>query len=173
MPLRGCAGDDKAYSLVDLVSFLPFTDKLWIWSKRIRELEDSDGPVAEAKPKTVRLPNPFFQPEPCRKCHEQATRVSSTPAGGQRYRCRSCKRTFIVGGPGRGRRIPGPVAMEAARLLQEEGLSIRATCRITGINKRTGRALARRLEAARHTAAMRAIRIGEIPHCDQARDGSQ
>lgn len=119
----------QALSLVALIGHLD-------WTSRI------------SRSPNVTPANPEFQPIPCLKCQQPATRVSANPAGGQRYRCRSCKRGFVHGGPGRSR-LARFKALEALRLF-ELGSSIRSACRETGIAKGTGRELFARWAELRH-----------------------
>lgn len=100
--------------------------------------------------------NPDFSPILCHKCPGNATRVAIEPSGGHRYRCRSCKRTFVHGGPGMGK-LPAPVAMEAARLMMDNGLSIMEASRQMGIAKSTGRAIFRRVARLRSAELVRLL----------------
>lgn len=108
--------------------------------------------------------NPNFTPVACRRCGETATRVALNPSGGQRYRCRACRSTFVHGGPGKGRRLPAYKSVEVVQLIQS-GLSIRAAARQAHINKTTGRAIAHRLEERVHRYVME---HGRLPERDLA-----
>ena len=72
----------------------------------------------------------------CPNCGENGHKFGKTRLGQQRYRCLQCDRTFSEPRPLAGMSTPiGKVAQVLSMLL--EGMSIRATCRLTGADKST------------------------------------
>ncbi|REJ87005.1 MAG: IS1 family transposase [Planctomycetota bacterium] len=72
----------------------------------------------------------------CPSCREQASKFGKTRDGQQRYRCRECRKTFSEPKPLPGLATDLESAVMALRLLLE-GMSIRATARITNLDKDT------------------------------------
>jgi transposase-like protein/IS1 family transposase len=72
----------------------------------------------------------------CPKCGEQSGKFGKTRDGQQRYRCADCRKTFSEPKPLAGCKIDPKRAAFALNLLLE-GMSVRATSRMTGLDKNT------------------------------------
>jgi len=72
----------------------------------------------------------------CQKCGEAGTKHGKTRDGQQRYRCKACKVTFPEPKPLPGLSTDLKTATMALKMLLE-GMSIRATSRLTGLDKDT------------------------------------
>jgi transposase-like protein/IS1 family transposase len=74
----------------------------------------------------------------CPTCQSEARKFGRDRAGNQRYQCKSCHKTFSE----RPARLLGDMRIELDKALQVlqlllEGMSVRATMRVTGINRNT------------------------------------
>ena len=72
----------------------------------------------------------------CHLCGEDAQKFGKTRNGQQRYRCRDCRKTFSEPKPLAGKSTPIKKAAMALNMLLE-GMSVRATSRLTGLDKNT------------------------------------
>jgi transposase-like protein/IS1 family transposase len=72
----------------------------------------------------------------CPKCGEKSQKFGKTRDGQQRYRCLECRKTFSDPKPLAAKKTPLNKAAFALQLLLE-GMSIRATSRMTGLDKNT------------------------------------
>ncbi len=115
----------------------------------------------------------------CPNCSGRTRLFGFNRNGSQRYRCDNCRRTFTVGAtrPRDGRRLAEERAVMCLRMLLE-GNSIRATARLTGVDKRTiiglvvdtGRKCIPFLDATIHGIPVANIQADEIwgfVHCKE------
>lgn len=72
----------------------------------------------------------------CPHCQTKAARFGKTRDGQQRFRCRECRKTFSDPKPLAGKSTSMDDAVRVLRMLLE-GVSVRATARLTGIDRDT------------------------------------
>lgn len=72
----------------------------------------------------------------CPHCQRKSGKFGTTRDGQQRYRCKDCKKSFSEPKPLPGMATPIDRAVQVLKMLLE-GVSIRATSRLTGVNKQT------------------------------------
>lgn len=72
----------------------------------------------------------------CETCNKPAQKYGKAASGAQRFRCLSCKKSFVEERPLGDMRLPMDKALSVIQHLVE-GCSIRSTERITGVEKRT------------------------------------